>query len=434
MTSPRIRTGTMSRNFFVLVVLLGSASLARAQTIGTELHNMLMPASGGMGGVSIARPQDLTSAINGNPAALTQFSGTQVHFGGGWVEPTFSVEQNAPIPNPPIPPVGPLIEPFGSKSQAPGLPAGNIGITQDFSELGMPLTLGLGFITTSGAFADFRNVPASHGTNAGMAIFNLPVTAGVQITDELSLGAGIGLGIAFFDGPFVGVSGMTSDYALRGTVGADYQLNEFNTLGAYYQTEQSYQFDDAFTLNPGPGQVNRDVRMDLPQNLGLGFANNALMDGRLLLGVDLVYKLWDEAALYGAIYDNQLAVQVGGQYSLDKVRFRAGYVWADNPLSPNPGPDLGGVVQPGGIAAVRYSQALMAVTCQHRISFGIGVRDVLPGIDMDLMAGGMFRDTEQLGPSTRTSVASYWISTGMTWRFGRGDICRENAVDSWASE
>jgi long-chain fatty acid transport protein len=49
---------------------------------------------------------------------------------------------------------------------------------------------------------------------------------------------------------------------------------------------------------------------------------------------------------------------------------------------------------------------------------GIGAVDVLPGIDMDLMAGGMFRDSEQLGPSTTTSLASYWIGLGLTWRFG----------------
>ncbi len=50
---------------------------AQAQVFGVELHNNLMPASGGMGGVSIARPQDLTSGINGNPATLTQFHGTK---------------------------------------------------------------------------------------------------------------------------------------------------------------------------------------------------------------------------------------------------------------------------------------------------------------------------------------------------------------------
>ena len=90
------------------------------------------------------------------------------------------------------------------------------------------------------------------------------------------------MGIAFFDGPFVGASGMTPDYALRGVLGANYMLSDTTILGAYYQTEQKFRFDNAVVLNPGIGQTNIDVTMDLPQNLGVGLANRALMDGRLL--------------------------------------------------------------------------------------------------------------------------------------------------------
>jgi long-chain fatty acid transport protein len=50
---------------------------------------------------------------------------------------------------------------------------------------------------------------------------------------------------------------------------------------------------------------------------------------------------------------------------------------------------------------------------------------------MDLMAGGMFRDTEQLGNFTTTSVESYWIGVGLTWRFGRGAFCPQPVPDCW---
>src|SRR5438128_1048467 len=53
------------------------ANSAQAQGFGVESHNTLMPASGGMAGTSIARPQDLTSSMNANAATLTQFKGTQ---------------------------------------------------------------------------------------------------------------------------------------------------------------------------------------------------------------------------------------------------------------------------------------------------------------------------------------------------------------------
>lgn len=401
----------------VLAGFLGLAGrVADAQTFGVEANNTLMPAAGGMAGTSIARPQDLTSAINGNPAALTQFGGTQFLFGGSWAEPTFHLDQTAPIPV-----VGPaLIDPFSAKSTAPGAPSGNIGVTQELTAYGLPVTLGVGFVTTSGGFVDFRQVPASRGTNSGMTVFSLPMSLGIQMTDRLSIGTSAAMGIAFFDGPFVGASGMTPDYGLRGTLGTDYKLTDCTTIGAYYQTEQSFRFDNGFVLNPGPQQIATDVNMQLPQNIGMGIANTALMDGKMLVAVDVLYKMWNDADLFEAIYDNQWVVQFGTQYTLGKYKLRSGYAWAQNPLDPTPGPSLGGVVEPGGLRAVRYTQGLMGITSQHRLTGGLGIADVLPGVDMDIMAGGMFRDHEQLGDATQTSIVSYWLGAGLTWHFGRG--------------
>jgi len=104
-----------------------------------------------------------------------------------------------------------------------------------------------------------------------------------------------------------------------------------------------------------------------------------------------------QADLFSAIYDNQWVVQVVGQLSYNRFRFRGSYTWAENPIDESPGMELGGVVQPGDLRAFRYTQGLLAVTSPHRISFGVGVVDAIPGIDLDVMAGGMFRDTEQLG-------------------------------------
>ncbi len=404
-------------------VFVGGTRATLGQSFGVELQNTLMPASGGMAGTSIARPQDLTSAINGNPAALTQFKGTQFLFGGAWAEPTFNMTQTSQLPL-----IG--VEPYSAKSTAPGTPMGNIGVTQDVSALGMPATFGIGFVTTAGGFADFRQVPQSNGTSTAQTIFNLPVGVGLEVTDRLSIGASMALGIAFFDGPFVGHSGMTPDYALRGTLGANYLLTDCTTVGAYYQTEQSFTFDNAVILSPLNNQINFDVNMDLPQNIGIGFANTALCDGCLLLAVDFTYKLWDQADLYRSIYENQFVVQVGTQYSMGRYRLRAGYAWAENPLDDAPDLNVGGVPL-GNLASVRYTEGLLAITSQHRMSFGIGVVDVLPGIDLDMMAGGMFKDTEQLGDFTTTSIESYWIGFGLTWRFGRGAVIDLPAPNQW---
>lgn len=409
-----------------IAVFVGSTRATLGQSFGVELQNTLMPASGGMAGTSIAAPQDLTSALNGNPASLTQFKGTQFLFGGAWAEPTFNMTQTSPLPL-----AGPAqIEPFSARSTAPGSPMGNIGVTQDLSALGMPATFGIGFVTTAGGFVDFRQVPNSDGTNTGQAIFNIPMALGLEVTDRLSIGASMALGIAFFDGPFVGASGMTPDYALRGTIGANYLLTDCTTLGFYYQTQQSYTFENGVIVNPGPGQTAFDINMDLPQNLGWGIANTALCDGRLLVAVDITYKLWDQADLYDSIYNNQLVVQIGTQYTNGRYKYRAGYAWAENPLDDQPSVNVGGVPV-GSLPSVRYLEGLLAITSQHRMSFGIGVTDVLPGIDLDMMAGGMFKDTEQLGEFTTTSIESYWIGFGLTWRFGRGAVIDLPAPNNW---
>jgi long-chain fatty acid transport protein len=389
-----------------------------------------MPASGAMGGTSIARPQDLTSSLNGNPATLTQFRGTQFLFSGGWVEPTMNLTQTSNLPT-----VGPeLIQPFSAKSSAPGTPLSNIGVTQDLSELlGVDVVVGAGMITTAGAAADYRQVPQSNGTNSALLLLNAPVSMGVKLTDRFSIGTTTSLGIAYYDGPFVGVGGMTPDYALRGTLGANYQLTEATTLGGYYQTQQAFKFRDAISLNFLNYNPNIDVLMDLPQNIGFGVANTSLFDGRLLMAMDLLYKYWDDANMYSAVYDNQFVVQLGTQWTQGRYRYRAGYVWAENPLDPTPGLDLGGVTQTGGLPAVYYTQSLLAVTCQNRMSLGLGIADFLPGIDLDMMGGGMFYDSEQLGPFTTSSLESYWLAAGLTWRFRRGSCERVCAPDTFAT-
>ncbi len=406
---------------FAGYVLLGIAPAAlKAQSFGVETHNTVMPAAGGMGGTSIARPQDLSSAINGNPSTLTQFRGTQFQFGGAWIEPTFNIEQTEPIPA-----LG--VTPYGAKSNAQGSAGAAIGVTQDLNALGLPATFGIGLFTAAGGAADYRHNPASNGTNSELMVLEITSGLGFALTERLSVGAGVSLGTAFFDAPFVDIGGMTYDYALRGVVGADYDVTNYTNVAVYYQTKQAFRFENAVQFQLGPANPSLDVEMDLPQNVGFGVANNRLMQGRLLVAADVLYKLYDEAALFDAVYRNQWVFQTGAQYTRGRAKLRLGYVFAEDPLDSTPGPQIGGVTPPGGFPAVRYTQALLAVTSQHRISAGIGVSDVLPGIDMDLMAGGMFHDESQLGASTSSSIESYWIGTGLTWEYDR---CRRKASKS----
>jgi long-chain fatty acid transport protein len=247
--------------------------------------------------------------------------------------------------------------------------------------------------------------------------------AGVSLTDRLSLGASIILSNATMAGPFQGNTGSSIDYALRGSVGVGYQLTPDTNLGAYWKSKAAYTFESLVTFPLIAPDVYLDIAVDRPQVIGLGIANQSLMDGRLLLAMDAVFQKYSDTAMFGQLFNDQWALQLGAQYALtDRVRLRLGYAWNENPMRDSVGNSLGGV--PTVAAQVQYIEALFAAIPQDRITGGVSVRDVLPGVDLDLFAGGMFEESQTFGITTAT-VASYWVGTGITWRFGRGGCAEE---------
>jgi len=364
---------------------------------------------------------------------LTQYRGTQFSLGGAWIEPTYSLSVAPP------PPVLPFLggQPFDAKSDAQGIAAPNIGVTQDFSAWGLPATMGIGLIAGSGAGVDFREAPESNGTYASLVALDIVAGAGVCLTDRLSIGASIILSNATMAGPFSNTNvvgpfaantGSSIDYALRGSVGIDYQVTPDTSLGLFWKSKAGYTFESLVTFpNFVPG-VFFDVAADRPQCWGLGIANKTLLDGRLLLAVDAVFQEYTNTAMFGELFNDQWALQFGAQYALNqRVRLRLGYAWNENPMRDSVGDRLGGVVPPGGVAQVQYIEALFAAIPQDRITAGVSVRDLLPGVDLDLFAGGMFEESQTFGITTAT-VESYWVGTGITWRFGRGS-CAEGECE-----
>jgi long-chain fatty acid transport protein len=384
-----------------------ATSYARAQSYGIELHNTLLPVSGAMGGASIAKPQDFLSAINGNPGALADFEGTHFTFGGAWAEGTYNIDQLAPLPL-----VG--VDPFDAKSGTPGSACGNIGVSQELSFGGMPAVFGLGFITNAGAGVDFRGILESNGTSAEYVALDMVAALAMPISENLSAGAAVAMGTSFLDGPFTDTGGMTPAYTMRGTLGVTYSLAERTSVGTYWQTKKNFRFEDAAVING----VAYDIRLDHPQNIGVGIADESMMDGRLLVAMDVIFKDYSDADFLKEIYDDQWVYQTGLQYTFGpKVKARLGYSYNTNPMRAATVTSIGGVPIPDGIPGLRYIQGQFAAICQHHLTGGIGIANVLPGIDMDFIAGGMFEDKEQFA-STIASVESYWVGSYFTWRFG----------------
>jgi long-chain fatty acid transport protein len=385
---------------------------ARAQTYGIDFRNTLMPASGGMAGTSVAAPQDFLSAINANPAALTQFKGTHFTIGGAFAEATVNLEQRTPVPL-----LG--VEPFAAKSSTPGAVIPAIGVSQEVDGLPLPTTVGLAVIGAAGGGASYVQVPASNATSSYLLILEFAPSVAFELTDRLSIGATMFIGDGYASGPFVGTSGMTNAYALRGGFGLDYALGEATWLGAYYQSTQAFRFQNEAVLFSE--RRARDVDMGLPQQVGMGIANEALLDGRLLLAADALYLDWPSAALFKSIYRGQWVMQLGSQYrATDRVKLRLGYALAQNPVDDAVGTRIGPIEVPGGIPAVKYLQSQFAIINEHRLAGGVGVNDFLMrGLDLDAFAGGMFPARENLGDATTVRVASYWLGVGFTWHFDR---------------
>ncbi len=408
----------LTRGIAALVVVLASAGSAAAQTYGIDFRNTLMPASGGMAGTSVAAPQDFLSAINANPAALTQYKGTHFTIGGAFAEATVDLEQKAAVPL-----LG--VAAFSAKSSTPGAIVPAIGVAQEVDGLPVPTTVGLAVLGAAGGGSSYVQEPASNATSSYLLLLEFAPSVAVELTERLSIGATMFIGDGYASGPFVGTSGMTNAYALRGGFGLDYALGDATWLGAYYQTTQAFRFENEAVLFSE--RQPRDVDMGLPQQVGMGIANESLLDGRLLLAADALYLDWRSAALFNNIYRGQWVMQLGSQYrATDRVKLRLGYALAQNPIDESVGTRIGPVEVPGGVPAVKYLQAQFAIVNEHRMAAGIGVSDLLMrGLDFDAFAGGMFPAGESLGSDTYVSVKSYWLGVGFTWHFdqppaGRG--------------
>ena len=183
-------------------------------------------------------------------------------------------------------------------------------------------------------------------------------------------------------------------------------------MGAYYQSKMDFNFPDAIRV----GLNYQDLKLDDPDTIGFGFANRSLMDGNLLLAVDVYYKMWDYAVLYQDVFVNQWVFAVGSQLTRGRCKYRLGYSYNTNPLNHNVGTSLDGFpICPNQLQL--FQAASMATINQHRLTGGIGMQDFLfTGVDLDLFAGGLFDATDQFG-STQASVAIYYLGMGLTWRF-----------------
>ncbi len=408
-----MRYSALVLGLIIVMAVSMHSGLARGQGYGTDLQNVMTPAAGGMAGVSIAQPQDVPAAVFGNPASMTQFQGTQFTLGGAWAEAYPTITNDGSLNGG---------TPFAVTSRTEGFVLPEMAMTQNLDVGGHSVTFGLGLSSESGLGTEYRGLAAGTVLNnysSEYLVLGLTTGAAVQVTDRLSVGASTTLGTAFeeigFVGPIVG-SAMVNAYALRAALGADYALNDCNTLGVFWQTPMAFDFQDSIRFNG----VYEDLRITQPTTFGLGWSNHALMDGNLLFAADVYYKEWENANLWKDLLVNQWAFAFGAQYTRGCYKYRMGYSYNTDPINHNVGSTLDGF--PIGQANVQLIQAgAVPLVNQNRFTLGVGREGLLiPNLDVDLFGGVMFRGSSSFGPDTQASLALYYVGAGLTLKFGDG--------------
>jgi len=404
------------------VVALSTVSTAHAGPYGYDLHNVLAPVSGAMAGTSIARPQDTVSAVFGNPAGLTDYTGTQFTFGATFYMPEVDLEHDGSVTG----------TAFKGKSGTDIFPVPQIAVTQDLRGLGLPGTLGLGLTAVSGIGSEFRGTPGSLGAGAEFIIFGVNAGLGYELTDKLSLGGALTISFAQLDFGLSSTSAETHDLGLRGTLGLTYDLGANTTIGGFYQTEQSHTYDNIVETSPG---VYASPKITQPANFGIGVANSSLMGGDLLLMADLMLKLWEDTDFWGDVYEDQTVFSLGAELTSGHWKFRGGYGYADDPTNENATAPIGGLTQVNsniGIIplvdpVVQYLQATQTeVIYKHRLTAGLGYTDFLgmPGLNIDTHVGWQLEEDRDYGTGTlaggghtSAEVFSWHAGFGLTWQF-----------------
>jgi len=415
---------------------------------GTDLNLSLKPIAGGMAGAAYTRPQEVSSALFGNPATLTQFKGFNFGLGAALLEPVVdNYQSNNGFTN-------------HSHSLAQNYVVPDVALG---GEVLPGFVLGAGLAVDSGLGADYRTHPINAGAGLGLGgkgaggaatipllvellSFSANVGGAYEVTPDLSLGAALTVGVGFAQfgtsGRTSGLAGVTGDFggttssvhniSLRGSFGATYRLAPGVTIGASFKSPLRYNYHNVLSTTVGGSQDYQSVKVEQPLEVAWGVA--ADITPQLLLEADAVWKNWSQSSLYQDVWQDQFLALLGGQYTEGDWQFRAGYSYATPILRDDPNGTVGGfkgvgtlpldASLPGGLAkndVIKIVQTTLGpVIWQHTLTAGVGYA-FTPKFRVDAFAAYAFeesasRDTLALG-SYRADASEWALGLGANFKF-----------------
>lgn len=222
-----------------------------------------------------------------NPATLAGLNTAEVSIAAHqvWIDTTFKADG----------PSGPGdfedVEPF----------VGSVFMAMPFNDR---VTFGLGINAPFGTKIEYEDnwgnalsptgVPAAgdfYAQTSDVQTLNVNPAVGIQITDNLRLGAGVNYQQIEADIENAATRLEGDDDAYGWNVGLTYSPDEYNHFGVAYRSEISYDIDGDITFKPasaGPfaGQYSGKTSLDLPAVLQLSYAGDLTDRTQLLLGVE----------------------------------------------------------------------------------------------------------------------------------------------------
>jgi long-subunit fatty acid transport protein len=262
-------------------------------------------------------------------------------------------------------------------NEVKGFPSGMFGLVRHLD--GTAWSYGLGVFAPAGFSAEFDMVNPHTGPtrykSLGALGKVLPALS-YQVTDRLSIGAAIGVGIGHveLEGPFYVQTGplagaptlldmQGTDTAVVGNIGLQYALTPQTTIGVSYTEETRFLFDArsrATLITPG-GLVGSDfdTQVDLvwPRSVGVGIKHDLCPCQRI--SADVIWYDWSHAfnrldfvfsnpsnPIVGGLipggsisdslamdWEDSVSLRFGYEWdSSDVVTWRVGYVYHDAPV------------------------------------------------------------------------------------------------------
>ena len=406
-----------------------------ALPVGANMAISMKPASGGMSGAAFTMPQEVSAAVFGNPATLTQFSGTQfglgasilkielenTQTGAGGTNVSDSIADNYVIPD------------FGFSNQ-----------------IGEGWVIGAGVQVGAGLGADFRDDPVRVGALAGTELpftsellsFNANLSIAKQITPSTSIGATATVGFGLLQlgttgesgpdiptGQFGGTTASVHDTGARFSLGITQQVSETIVLSALYKSKLKYEFEDVTFTTVAP-EGFQTLTVEQPAEYVLGAAMH--LSPLWLVEIDIQRNLWGDASTYQDIYEDQTIFMLGTQYTLGDWRFRLGYRHQSDQFREEPNNSINSLHGLGSIPLpfvgndlIKIVQTASApVVSSDSLSLGIGY-NISSSARIDTFAAYSFeesltRNTPNVDAALGLPASSSYRADVALWAVGVG--------------